>query len=346
MNPDQPFLFFAGLDGVAPVIHGVRKDQQTASQHDIFWRTDFANVTAIGMKTLRWGPNWYKVNPAPGQYVWDDVDERLAYAKRIGLDIWYVLQHKQCPDFLEKDSGILSLKFPETLRAYGEEVVKRYPHIKTFCISVEPDFYSLISCHWGHWSPHRTDSFHNAIYNFAYAIKETSRAMKKIRPDIQVVHMDFAPGLLLAALVKDDVDAMAIDYYPPHGESLTVWIDRWWRLLEKPIYIGETDMPGGRCDHDVKHQIAWLRSTINDCKEARKRGVPMLGYCPYPTVTDNLYWGSNQCHPYECNFGDGYMGDDAGLFRFKPDKAGVLHRVPVIELVNALREEMENFHVS
>ena len=139
---------------------------------------------------------------------------------------------------------------------------------------------------------------------------------------------------------------MGLDYYIDHGYTLDYWIQQWWQELGKPIYIAETDLAGGHCNHDIQQQIKWLRDTIKDCRNASEQGIPMRGYCLYPTVTDNLYWGSNQVHQYKCGFGDGYWGDNAGsLFRFRPDVDGTYQRVPVPEMITAFSEEVEALRV-
>lgn len=331
---------FAGIDGVAPVVHGTRRDQHARSKHIEYWRTDFDHVLELGMRVLRWGANWYQTNPAPHRYDWSHLDDRIEYAAKIGLTIWYVLQHKQVPDWIEIDHP----EFPHALCEYGEAVAQRYPHLATYFVTVEPDFYARMACLDGLWQPHRTDCYELALDRFEGAIRISAEAIKRIRPHARIIHCDFAPGLAFAKRVAAYVDALALDYYPwAHGRTLAAYVEEWYAATRKPLYIAETGLAGGHCHHDAQAQARYVHAVFAACRTLQEHGVDLRGVCIYPTVTDNFYWGSNQCAEYPSVYPPHgaqahlYEGDNAGgFYRFL---AGTLERIPVPEMIQALQDE-------
>src|SRR5439155_15818786 len=54
-------------------------DEYEITGHYRLWREDFDLLAKLGVDYVRWGIPWYRVNPAPGQFDWQWVDEALDY---------------------------------------------------------------------------------------------------------------------------------------------------------------------------------------------------------------------------------------------------------------------------
>src|SRR5260370_30442828 len=95
-----------GIENSYPVITGPdgsprRVDEMEKCGHYDRWRDDFALVREMGLRFLRWGPAYYKINPGPGRYDWDWTDEALAELRRLGITPIVDLCHFGVPDWLE-----------------------------------------------------------------------------------------------------------------------------------------------------------------------------------------------------------------------------------------------------
>ena len=88
-----PFLFATGIENSYPRLpDGSRHDQLEQCGHYGRWRDDFALTRSLGVGAVRYGPAWYRTNPAPGKYDWSSVDEQMGWLEKSGLvviaDLW------------------------------------------------------------------------------------------------------------------------------------------------------------------------------------------------------------------------------------------------------------------
>ena len=129
----------------------------------------------------------------------------------------------------------------------------------------------------------------------------TGRALEPGRPFVDQVRA--ARGDALLAMEPGVIDVLGLDYYAhnqwqyqdragrgvcpspdpvPLGDLILEYHGR-YRL---PCMLAETNIRGFSSD-----RAAWLKYTLEQCERARAAGVPLDGYCWFPTV-DSADWDS------------------------------------------------------
>ncbi len=79
--------------------------------HYGLWREDIDRVADLGVKMLRYGIPWYRVNPAPGVFDWSWTDEVLDYIVGTkGLTPIIDLMHYGTPLWL--DNHFVNASYP------------------------------------------------------------------------------------------------------------------------------------------------------------------------------------------------------------------------------------------
>src|SRR6185437_4906661 len=73
------FMFSTGIENSYPTImlpNGETKriDEMEKCGHYEHWQTDFQLVKELGIGYLRYGPPYYRVHTAPGNYDWEFTD--------------------------------------------------------------------------------------------------------------------------------------------------------------------------------------------------------------------------------------------------------------------------------
>src|SRR4051812_8030628 len=100
----RDFMFATGIENSYPTIavNGTTKriDQMEKCGHYERWREDFELTKSLGIRTLRYGPAYYRVNPAPGKYDWDFTDQTLGALQTMGITPIVDLCHFGVPDYI------------------------------------------------------------------------------------------------------------------------------------------------------------------------------------------------------------------------------------------------------
>src|SRR5947209_8260101 len=140
MNPGSGRLFSTSPDGFAWAT-GIEDtfiaqterigervlDEYALTQHYLYWRQDIDLAAGLGVRTIRYGIPWYKVEPAPGSFYWDWADQVLEYIASKGIEIVVDLMHYGTPAWL--DNEFLNSSYPESVATYAAEFARRYKHI-------------------------------------------------------------------------------------------------------------------------------------------------------------------------------------------------------------------------
>ena len=184
------FLFATGIENSYPLLaDGTRHDQLVQCGHYDRWREDFGLARSLGIDALRYGPAWYRTNPAPGRYDWSSVDDQMAWLRDSGLTVIADLCHFGAPDWLD---GFQDPALPLHLAAYAREFAKRYPWVRYFTpvneILVAANFSAML----GWWNERATGSvpFARALRNLAMAHELAVEAILAERPDAIIVQAE------------------------------------------------------------------------------------------------------------------------------------------------------------
>jgi beta-glucosidase len=327
-------------------------DKVELTQHYHHWSEDLGLAAETGATAIRYGFPWYRLNPAPGRFVWDWADRVVDRLDELGLEAIVDLVHYGTPLWLE--NAFLNADFPARLAEYAAALADRYPGAWSppsgrwprraagrppSCTSRRP------SGTWGRSGP------------FAEEV-DLLRGRQFLIQDLLCGTVD--DGHPLAGYLRehgfgdDDLawcaahpahpDVLGINYYPHlttteyrAGEMLPVERrprrDGWTSGLEeplgafavryrRPLMVTETSALGG-----VEQRLAWLDASLELVAGLRDRGVEIVGYTWWP-LFDLVGW------EYRDAFGPvGEHVAKMGLYDLEADEIGTLHRraTPVVD---------------
>src|SRR5947209_12797275 len=118
--PEFASFMMAGFECSAPITHeGRRLDLLAASGHDRCVEADYQTISQIGMRTVREGFQWSRVDLGDGQYVFDRFLPMLKSGREAGIQQIWDLSHFDFPERLDP----LSSDFVSAYAEYAKRVV-------------------------------------------------------------------------------------------------------------------------------------------------------------------------------------------------------------------------------
>ena len=248
-------------------------DEYELMGHYTHWREDLDLARELGLKALRWGVPWYKVEPEPGHFDWSWTDQVIPYmVEELKIIPIIDLMHYGCPFWLKKEFA--NKDYPDHVARYAAEFANRYHNlIKWYTPLNEPIINSLMCGLRGLWPPYlKGDSgYIRMMLQVAKGIIRTVKAIKDIDPDAVMVHVE-ATGLTRTA--RQDLKALADEE-------------------EMRGYLG-FDLISGRFTHDHALFSWFVRNGVNPESlaefEENKATLDIVGLNFYPQwSTKQLY---------------------------------------------------------
>ena len=178
---DGRFRFAVGIEDtfVPQVAVGRRAlDEYDLTQHYHYWHSDLALAGEAGATTIRYGLPWYRINPAPGRFVWDWLDRVVDRLEELGLETIVDLVHYGTPTWL--DNQFLNHAYPQHVAEYAGRVAERYRgRLHAYTPLNEPLVNITFCGESGVWPPHLTgaDGYVKLARAIARGIVETQRAV-------------------------------------------------------------------------------------------------------------------------------------------------------------------------
>jgi beta-glucosidase/6-phospho-beta-glucosidase/beta-galactosidase len=178
--PSQ-FMFATGIENSYPTIAlpdgtEYRVDELESCGHYKRWKEDFSLIKELGIPFLRYGPTYYKANPAPGQYDWSFSDETFHALKEMDITPIVDLCHFGVPDYI---GSFQNPDFPMYFAEYAREFAKRYPWLKFYTPVNEIFIAAMFSARYGWWNE-RLASSHAFVTALKHMCKANLLAMKEI----------------------------------------------------------------------------------------------------------------------------------------------------------------------
>ena len=207
----EDFLWAAGIEDtfVPQVRAGHRSlDEYELIGHYKHWREDIGLASRLGLKSMRWGVPWYKVEPEPGKFDWSWTDEVIPFMVE-DLKILPIidLMHYGCPMWMKKEFA--SKDYPQRVAAYSAAFAERYKGlIKWYTPLNEPIINALMCGMRGLWPPYLKGDkgYIRIMLQLARGIIRTVQAIKQIDPDSIMVHVE-ATGL--TRTMREDLASLA-----------------------------------------------------------------------------------------------------------------------------------------
>ncbi len=169
-------------------------DEYQLIGHYKHWREDIALARDLGVKALRWGIPWYRVEPLPGEFDWRWTDEVIPYmVEEMGITPIIDLIHYGTPFWLRRE--FTNDDYPRAVANYAAAVAERYRHlVKWYTPCNEPLVTALLCGMQGAWPPylHGERGYVRMVMQITRGIVKTIEAIKEVDPAARMVHVEAA----------------------------------------------------------------------------------------------------------------------------------------------------------
>lgn len=195
---DKGFLWCVGIEDTfigQPIRHsGFALDEYELTQHYRFWREDLDRAASLGIGGIRYGIPWYRVNPRPGRFVWDWVDQVLEYAVNVkGLTVIADLVHYGVPDWVER--AFADDAYPQAVADYAAAFARRYRSIVNHYTPLnEPIITAQFCGRRGLWPPYLVgdEGWVRVLLGVAAGIQASVAAIRSADDRAVIVHVEAA----------------------------------------------------------------------------------------------------------------------------------------------------------
>jgi beta-glucosidase len=240
MRPDA-FQWLAGIEDTfitsASPKTGRTLDEYELTGHYTDWHDDIALFADLGLRAVRYGIPWHRVNPSAGCWDFSWTDRSLDRLLELGIQPVVDLVHYGLPLWIEK--SWLDPDVPGRMAEYSARVAERYKgRVHTYTPLNEPRVTAWYCGKLGWWPPARRGwrGFFAVLVAVCRAIVRSSQALRAVDPEIVHVHVD----------ATDLYDAETLDLA---GEA----------ARRQELVFLALDLVSGRVGRD--HPLhAWLRS--------------------------------------------------------------------------------------
>ncbi len=169
-----------------------RFDEYELMDHYRLWREDVDRVAELGVKSLRYGIPWYRVNPKPGVFDWSWTDEVLDYLVGTkGLTPIIDLMHYGTPLWLSDHFACET--YPRRVAEYASAFAERYGSIiRHYTPLNEPAVTAAFCGRDGRWPPYLKgdQGFVKVLLSLMRGITQTAEALRAVRADTVLVHVE------------------------------------------------------------------------------------------------------------------------------------------------------------
>jgi beta-glucosidase len=174
-------------------------DEYELMDHYTHWQEDLALCADLGVKAVRWGVPWYRLEPSPGAFDWSWTDQVIPYIVReLGITPIIDLMHYGCPLWMTREFD--NPEYPTHVAAYARAFAERYASLVRWYTPLnEP----TVNAEWcgllGRWPPYlRGDrAYVRLALQLADGMLRTVEALRTVQPACILVHVE-AVGLTRA----------------------------------------------------------------------------------------------------------------------------------------------------
>ncbi len=167
-------------------------DEYALTQHYERWREDLDLAASLGVRSMRYGIPWYRVNPAPGRFDWSWTDPVLEHmVERLGIAPIIDLVHYGCPLWMERE--FLHPDYPRRVAEYAAAFAERYRHlVRSYTPLNEPLVNIRFGGYTGYWPPYRRGwrGWVALLLPIAQGMSRTIAALRELQPDARIVHVE------------------------------------------------------------------------------------------------------------------------------------------------------------
>ena len=190
------FMFATGIECSYPKIQNgtIRRDLLEECAHYERFEEDLHLIKDLGLKVVRYGLPYYKINPAPGKYDFEFADKAMRLIQKLELTPILDLMHFGVPDWV---GDYQNPELPVHFADYSAAVVKRYPWVRFYTPVNEIYVTARVSAKDGLWNEQlKSDrAFVNAMKHTVAASILATHEIAKRRNDCVIVQSESAEYL-------------------------------------------------------------------------------------------------------------------------------------------------------
>jgi beta-glucosidase/6-phospho-beta-glucosidase/beta-galactosidase len=314
---------------------GRRIDMIAATRHDTECRSDYEQLRALGVRSVRDALRWHLIERQPGRHDWSSAAPMIEAAGRVGVQVIWDLCHFGIPDHIDLLADDFPDRFGDFAAAAARLVASLSDGIPWWCPINEISYWAFAAGTQGYmWpsAPGRADAIKRQL------VRASSIAMARVRdvdararflivdPLVHITDVDGPSDASRAEVASmyaawdmladqpEGLDVIGVNYYPAnqwmvgsrepvsmgarHYRPLRLLLQDVWDRYHRPIVISETgaEAPSGP---------GWLRYVAGEARAAMLAGVPVEGLCIY-SVMDYPAWVDGR----HCSCGLIRLGDD------------------------------------
>jgi|DewCreStandDraft_5_1066085.scaffolds.fasta_scaffold00194_21 beta-glucosidase len=265
-------------------------DEYELTQHYRFWREDLDRAAELGVRFMRYGIPWHRVEPAPGRFEWSWTDRVLEYmVARLGITPIVDLMHYGTPLWLERQ--FLSPDYPQRVEAYVRAFLERYRSLSRYYTPLnEPSINARYSGLLGIWPPYARSwrGYVQVLLQLCRGIVGTARAIRELVPDAVLVHVEAGaiyrtqdPSLQPQVELRDHANYLGLDLLygrvtPEH--PLWCWLVDRLRVSERELTWFCAEGAGFRADWiGVNYYPQWSTHELYRRGDTLDERLPNLG---------------------------------------------------------------------
>lgn len=239
-------------------------DEYELTGHYAHWEADLELMAHLGVRTVRYGVPWHRINPAPGEWHWEWADRPLSRLLELGINPIVDLVHYGLPPWIE--GAYLHPQFAEFMAEYAGRLAERFQgRLRWYTPLNEPRITAWYCGKLGWWPPYRRGwrGFVAVMLGLCRGIVQAERRLREIDPEMVLVHVD------------------ATDVYSTEDPSLEAEVER-----RQQIGFLALDLVMGRVAerHPLRDWLLRNGAAGEDLDWFRERGVTpdLIGLNLYP----------------------------------------------------------------
>ncbi len=312
---------------------GRRLDVIAATAHDRFAVRDYARVSRLGIRTVRDGARWHRIERSPGRYDFSSLLPMVRAAREAGVQVIWDLCHYGWPDGLDIFRPEFVDRFAEYSRAVARLIAAETDEIPWYAPVNEISFWSWAGGDVAYLNPGATGRGFELKAQLARAALAAIDAVWSVDPRARILHGDPAihivadplrpatapqaeghrlaqfqawemiAGRLWPQLGGDPryLDVLGLNFYPNNQWILDGPTIERGAPLYRPLreILREVWERYGRplvlaeTGAQEGARAPWLRYVADEVLAARRGGVPVHGICLYP-VLDYPGWDDDR----------------------------------------------------
>lgn len=308
---------------------GRRLDLIDATAHDRHALADYRQLAGHGIRTVRDGVRWHRIEAVRGDHDWSSLDPMVSAARSAGTQVIWDLLHYGWPDW----TSPFDANFIEHFADFAEAAARRVGPGSGFVPVNEISFLAWAAGEVGYLNPFATGRGEELKQVLCKATIAAIRRIRAIDPEALIVAAepliavhptDPSPEALAKATALERVQYDAVDCllgrrYPDYGGDerlidvvgVNYYPHNQWYPFEPPLTVPpDSQRPlhtllsaaaahyrrplliaETGCEDDAR--APWLQMVIAEVAAAREAGTDVLGICLYP-ILDHPGWDDDR----------------------------------------------------